>query len=71
VASVNGFTSTSKRVERQSTVLRQAPENFADVAATIADAASELSGKTIVVKYGGVRGSHIDLTIFSMFRPKM
>jgi hypothetical protein len=37
------------------TSITAAPENFSDVAETIAEAASSLKGKTIVVKYGGVR----------------
>ena len=55
LASAKPFTTVVEPGQRQSTLLRNAPENFADVAATIADAAGELSGKTIVVKYGGVR----------------
>lgn len=42
---------------RTTTTLFEAPNNFADVAETIADAAAALRGKTIVVKYGGVRGT--------------
>jgi hypothetical protein len=37
------------------TSISAAPENFSDVAETIAEAASSLKGKTVVVKYGGVR----------------
>jgi hypothetical protein len=63
-SSVSGFvplssttpTTTTNRIASTftTTKLYQAPENFADVAKTIAEAAGELSGKTIVVKYGGV-----------------
>ena len=53
-SAVTAFTTVTTR-KQQFTSLHNAPENFADVAATIADAAGELSGKTIVVKYGGVR----------------
>ena len=62
-SSVSGFvplssttTTTTNRIASPflTTKLYQAPENFADVAKTISEAAGELSGKTIVVKYGGV-----------------
>lgn len=36
------------------TAIFSTPENFSDVAETIADAARSLRGQTIVVKYGGV-----------------
>jgi hypothetical protein len=55
-ANVRSFTSTIIHQTRFPTSkLYETPENFADVAATIADAAGALAGKTIVVKYGGVR----------------
>lgn len=59
-ANVRGFTSTTIHKSRFAiSHLYGTAENFADIAATIADAAGALAGKTIVVKYGGVRWTAI------------
>jgi hypothetical protein len=56
LAHVSAFsTLTLSATRRPSLRLYETPENFADVAATIAEAAGALAGQTIVVKYGGVR----------------
>jgi hypothetical protein len=56
LATVRSFTSeTIPKSRLPTSQLYETPENFADVAATIADASGALAGKTIVVKYGGVR----------------
>jgi len=46
-------TTTTTTTKISSLTRYAAPENFADVAKTIASATGELKGKTIVVKYGG------------------
>jgi hypothetical protein len=56
ITNVRSFTSTTIPKSRfPVSKLYETPENFADVAATIRDAAVALSGKIVVVKYGGVR----------------
>jgi len=51
LSAVSGFTTLSASPPKTS--LAAAPENFSDVAETIADAARSLRGQTVVVKYGG------------------